>query len=77
MSALLSNTIVAFEQWRRSKPAKNSLTPLRLRQRTVALLPHYSTSKITTGLRISGGRLNNGTLRLKRLLSQMILLNYL
>ena len=57
MSVLLSNTIAAFEQWRRNKPAKHSPTPLHLRQRAVALLPHYPTSKVTTGLRISGGQL--------------------
>ena len=57
MSDLLSNAVAAFEQWRSNKPTKSSPIPLHLRQRAVALLPHYSTSKIITGLRISGDQL--------------------
>ena len=54
MSDLLSSTIAAFEQWRRDKPKKSSPIPLSLRQQALALLPHYSSSKITLSLHISG-----------------------
>ncbi len=57
MSDLLSSTIAAFEQWRNDKPNKCSPIPPVLRQQALALLPHYSRSKIALSLRISGHQL--------------------
>ena len=64
MSDLLSNTIAAFEQWRSDKPKKRSPIPLSLRQQALALAPHYSRSKITLSLRISGRQFNQWALAL-------------
>ena len=51
----LSSVIAAFEQWRHNKNGRQTPTPLR--QQAVTLLDNYSSSKITSALRISGTQL--------------------
>ncbi|HEY5715024.1 MAG TPA: hypothetical protein VIS54_01300 [Psychromonas sp.] len=53
----LSSVIAAFEQWRHNKKGRQVPTPASLRQQAVALLDNYSSSKITSALRISGTQL--------------------
>lgn len=54
---LLSTVVTAFEQWRNNRRGRQVPTPTALREQTVALLNHYSSSKITAALRISGSQL--------------------
>ncbi|PKG36892.1 hypothetical protein, partial [Psychromonas sp. Urea-02u-13] len=58
MSDKLLSTLANFEQWRANKPARNTATPKHLRQQAVALLSHYSKTKIVTTLRISTEQFN-------------------
>lgn len=53
----LSNVVAAFEQWRETRFSRKSPTPKPLRKKTVALKSHYSSSRITSALRISGTQL--------------------
>ena len=53
----LSSVIAAFELWRHNKNGRQTPTPAPLRQQAVALLDNYSSSKITSLLRISGTQL--------------------
>ncbi|MCG6200562.1 hypothetical protein [Psychromonas antarctica] len=55
----LSSVITAFEQWRHHKNGRQ--TPALLRQQAVALLDNYSSSRITSALRISGTQLKQWT----------------
>lgn len=57
----LSSVIAAFEQWRHNKNGRQTATPEPLRQQAVALLDNYSSSKITSALRISGTQLKQWT----------------
>ena len=52
----LTVVVTAFEQWRKNRPTRYGPTPQRLRQQAVALKSHYSSGRITTALRISGGQ---------------------
>ncbi len=58
MSDKLLSTLANFEQWRSSKPARNSATPLHLCQQAIALLSHYSKTTIVTQLRLSSEQFN-------------------
>ena len=58
MSDKLLNTFANFEQWRSQKSARNSATPEHLCRQAVALLSHYSKTKIVTKLRISTEQFN-------------------
>ncbi len=49
----------AFQQWRDARPHRNARTPETLRQQAVALLTHYSSSKITSALKLSGANVRN------------------
>ena len=53
----LSRVVIAFEQWRKNRKGRQARTPTSLRQQAVALLDNYSSSKITSLLRISGTQL--------------------
>lgn len=53
----LSTLVTAFEHWRSKKKGRQVPTPTTLREQAVALLKHYSSSKITSALRISGSQL--------------------
>jgi hypothetical protein len=53
----LSITAIAFEQWRFNRLKPRERTPLHLRQQAVSLSNTYSSSKITTALKISGTQL--------------------
>jgi hypothetical protein len=55
----LSRVVAAFEQWRQTKNKQHTTIPSRLRQQAVALLDEYSSSKITSALRLSGAQLKN------------------
>ncbi len=54
----LTNTSIAFDQWREKRPSRSERTPLALRQQAVLLYKSYPSSKITTALKISGTQLN-------------------
>lgn len=53
----LTTLVTAFEHWRSNRNGRQVPTPNALREQAVALLKHYSSSKITSALRISGGQL--------------------
>ena len=53
----LSNVVAAFEQWRETRFSRKAPTPKPLRKKAVALKSHYSSSRITSALRISGSQL--------------------
>ncbi|AZG35429.1 MULTISPECIES: hypothetical protein [Gammaproteobacteria] len=53
----LSTLTTAFECWRSNRNSRQAPTPNTLREHAVGLLEHYSSSKITSALRISGGQL--------------------
>lgn len=53
----LSTVVTAFEHWRNNRNGRQVPTPTTLREQAVALLNNYSSSKITSALRISGGQL--------------------
>lgn len=53
----LEATVAAFTQWRNTRTLSNKKTPESLRQQAVALLPHYSISRITRALKLSHSQL--------------------
>jgi hypothetical protein len=53
----LSTLVTAFEHWRSNRNDRQVPTPTALREQAVALLNHYSSSQITSALRISGSQL--------------------
>ncbi len=53
----LSTLVTAFEHWRSKRNGRQVPTPSTLREQAVELLNHYSSSQITTALRISGSQL--------------------
>ncbi len=53
----LSIVVTAFAHWRSNRNGRQVPTPAALREQAVALLNHYSSSQITSALRISGGQL--------------------
>ena len=59
MSDQLSDTLGAFELWRKNKPSKSAATPINLRQQAVALLSNYSKTTIAKYLSISGTQFNH------------------
>lgn len=52
-------TVNAFEQWRNTRVNSGARIPEPLRQQAVALLDHYSISKITKALRVSHSQLKD------------------
>jgi len=53
----LSIVVTAFEHWRSNRNGRQVPTPNALREQAVVLLNHYSSSQITSALRISGSQL--------------------
>ncbi len=53
----LSIVVTAFPHWLCNRNGRQVPTPAALREQAVALLSHYSSSQITSALRISGGQL--------------------
>ncbi|MEI6893900.1 MAG: hypothetical protein V5789_04540 [Colwellia sp.] len=53
----LLTVVTAFEHWRSNRNGRQVPTPTALREQVVALLNHYSSSQITSALRISGTQL--------------------
>ncbi len=53
----LSTVVTAFESWRNNRNGRQVSTPITLREQAVSLLNNYSSSKITSALRISGSQL--------------------
>ena len=53
----ISKVVAAFEQWRETRISRKTATPKPLRKKAVALKSHYSSSQITSALRISGTQL--------------------
>jgi hypothetical protein len=53
----LSRVVTAFEHWRSNRNGRQVPTPVPLRKQATALLNHYSSSQITSALRISGSQL--------------------
>ncbi|MCP4985317.1 MAG: hypothetical protein GY928_04370 [Colwellia sp.] len=53
----LSIVVTAFAHWRSNRNGRQVPTPNALREQAVALLNHYSSSQITSSLRISGSQL--------------------
>jgi hypothetical protein len=53
----LLTVVTAFEHWRSNRNGRQVPTPTVLREQAVALLNHYSSSQITSALRISGTQL--------------------
>ena len=57
----LTRVITAFEQWRQNKSGRQKPIPAPLRKQAVLLLDEYSSSKITSALKISGSQLKQWT----------------
>ncbi len=53
----LTSVVNAFELWRSNRNGRQAPTPTSLRKQAVSLLKTYSSSQITSALRISGGQL--------------------
>ena len=53
----LSTLVSAFEHWRSNRNGRKEPTPLALREQAVTLLNNYSSSQITSAIRISGSQL--------------------
>lgn len=53
----LSTVVSAFEHWRSNRNDRQVPTPIALREQAVSLLNNYSSSQITSALRISGSQL--------------------
>lgn len=53
----LSTVVSAFEHWRRNRNGRQVPTPTTLREQAVSLLNNYSSSQITSALKISGSQL--------------------
>jgi hypothetical protein len=53
----LSTVVTAFKHWRSNRNGRQVPTPVPLREQAVALLNYYSSSQITSALRISGSQL--------------------
>ena len=53
----INQVIEAFELWRHNRGSRRATTPQALRKQAVDLLEHYSSSKVTSILRISGSQL--------------------
>ena len=51
---MMALTIKAFKEWRETRQYSVSKTPKRLQQQVVALLVHFSSSKVMSALNISG-----------------------
>jgi hypothetical protein len=54
---MMVSTIAAFKQWRQTRVHRTVKTPLILQTQAAALLAHFSYSKITSALNISGTNL--------------------
>jgi hypothetical protein len=59
---MMASAIVAFELWRENKGHSAAKTPENLRQQAVALLDHFSSSKIVSALSLSGTGLKRWSL---------------
>ncbi|WP_057830333.1 hypothetical protein [Colwellia sp. TT2012] len=53
----LSTLVTVFEYWRSNRNGRQVPTPVILREQAIALLNHYSSSQITSALKISGRQL--------------------
>lgn len=53
----LPTVVSAFEHWRSNRNGRQVPTPIALREQAVTLLNNYSSSQITSALRISGSQL--------------------
>lgn len=53
----ISTVVTAFELWRSNRNGRQAPTPETLREQAVLLLNNYSSSAITSALRISGSQL--------------------
>ena len=53
----LPTVVSAFEHWRSNRNGRQAPTPTTLREQAVSLLNNYSSSQITSALRISGSQL--------------------
>lgn len=53
----LTTAVEAFEQWRNHRIGRQVRTPSALREQAALLLNDYSSSKITSALKISGAQL--------------------
>jgi hypothetical protein len=53
---MMASAIIAFEKWRQMR-VNRAKTPVALQQQAVALLAHFSSSKITSALNVSGANL--------------------
>ena len=56
-STKIDQVVEAFSLWRNNRGSRKSPTPQALRKQTIDLLEHYSCSKVTAMLRISGSQL--------------------
>jgi len=54
---MMVSTITAFKQWRETRVNRAVKTPIELQTQATALLAHFSFSKITSALHISGTNL--------------------
>ena len=53
----INQVVQAFELWRHNRGSRRFPTPQALRKQAVDLLAHYSSSKVTSMLRLSGSQL--------------------
>lgn len=53
----ISVVVTAFEQWRSNRNGRQAPTPTTLREQAVSLLNTFSSSQITSALRLSGSQL--------------------
>ncbi|MCX4030123.1 hypothetical protein H0A36_28085 [Endozoicomonas sp. SM1973] len=58
-SISLESVAAAFQAWRENRPGKRQKTPAALRQQALALLEHYSVSKVINTLGLSHSALKS------------------
>jgi len=54
---MMASAITVFKQWRETRVNRSAKTPSAVQAKAVALLAHFSSSKITSALNISGTNL--------------------
>ena len=62
---MMALAVTVFQQWRKTRVHRVVKTPKALQQQAVALLAHFSSSKITSALKLSGANLKRWSTNLQ------------
>ena len=62
---MMALAVTAFQQWRLTRAHRAVKTPKALQQQAVALLAHFSSSKIMSALKLSGANLKRWSTNLQ------------